>query len=118
MTKKFSELSSITTPANTDLFALSDVSETQSKKIKFTDLKDSIIDESSFNYATIVSGINSHDPSSNGQNGLFATKLYANTTDGYQTGAYFLTYANISGTPTIPVDLSVASNNTEAEAFL
>lgn len=118
MTKKFSELSSITTPANTDLFALSDVSETQSKKITFADLKNSIIDESSFNYASIVSGLNAHDPSSNGQNGLFATKLYANSTDGYQTGAYFLTYANISGTPTIPVDLSVASNNTESIAFL
>lgn len=118
MTKKFSELSSITTPANTDLLALSDVSETQSKKITFADLKSAIIDESTFNYATLVSQLNSHDPSSNGQNGLFATKLYANSTAGYQSGSYFLTYANISGTPTIPVDLTVASNNTQSVGFL
>jgi len=118
MTKKFSELSSITTPANTDLFALSDVSETESKKITFANLKTSIVDEGTFNYASIVTGLNAHDPASNGQNGLFATKLYTNSTDGYQSGAYFLTYANISGTPTIPVDLSVTNNNTPAIGFL
>lgn len=118
MTKKFSELSSITTPANTDLFALSDVSETQSKKITFANLKASVVDESSFNFATLVSQLNAHNPASNGQNGLFATKLYTNSTDGYQPGSYFLTYANISGTPTIPVDLSVVNNNTPTIGFL
>ena len=123
MTKKFSELVSITTPVNGDLFAVSDVSETASKKITFADLKNAIIDESSFNYTNIVSGLNSHDPSSIGNNGLYATRLYApgsgdsGQTD-YQEGSYFLTYSNISGTPSIPVDLTVSTNNTEAVAFL
>ena len=44
MTKKFSELVSITTPVNGDLFAVSDVSETASKKITFADLKNARVD--------------------------------------------------------------------------
>ena len=118
MTKKFSQLNTITTPATGDFFALSDVSETESKKITFANLKNSLIDESTFNFATIITNLNSHNPASDGQNGLFATKLYANSSVGYQAGSYFLEYANLSGKPTIPVDLSVATNNTTGIAFV
>jgi len=125
MTKKFSELVSITTPDISDVFALSDVSETESKKITFADLKTSIIDESSFDQASLVSRLNSYNPTNAG-NGLSATKLFvAGSADAgdpiadfYQDGSYFLTYANFSGTPTIPPDLTVAANNTEAVGFL
>ena len=112
MTKKFSELSSIITPANTDLFALSDVSETESKKITFTNLKSAIIDETTFDYGSIITQLNAYNPTSTGKNGLFATKLYANSTVGYQEGSYFLEYSNLAGKPTIPVDLTVSTNNT------
>jgi len=112
MTKKFSELSSIITPANTDLFALSDVSETESKKITFTNLKSAIIDETTFDYGSIITKLNAYNPTSTGKNGLFATKLYANSTVGYQEGSYFLEYSNLAGKPTIPVDLTVSTNNT------
>ena len=118
MTKKFSQLNPITTPATGDFFALSDVSETESKKITFANLKNSLIDESTFNFATIISNLNSHNPASDGQNGLFATKLYANASAGYRPGSYFLEYANLSGKPTIPVDLAVATNNTTGIAFI
>lgn len=122
MTKKFSELNSITTPDLTDLFALSDVSETSSKKITFSDLKNSIIDEANFDYATIVSTLNAYNPASAG-NGLNATNLFVagsgvGGADAYQPSSYFLTYSNLSGKPVIPVDLTVASNNTESVAFL
>jgi len=125
MTKKFSELVSITTPDISDVFALSDVSETESKKITFADLKTSIIDESTFDQASLVSRLNSYNPTNAG-NGLSATKLFvAGSADAgdpiadfYQDGSYFLTYANFSGTPTIPPDLTVAANNTEAVGFL
>ena len=112
MTKKFSELSSIITPAGTDLFALSDVSETESKKITFANLKSAIIDETTFDYGAIITKLNAYNPTSTGKNGLFSTKLYANSNVGYQEGSYFLEYSNLSGTPSIPVDLTVAANNT------
>ena len=66
MTKKFSELVSITTPDISDVFALSDVSETESKKITFADLKSSIIDEGSFDQALLVSRLNTYNPTNAG----------------------------------------------------
>ena len=125
MTKKFSELVSITTPDISDVFALSDVSETESKKITFADLKSSIIDESDFDQALLVSRLNAYNPTNAG-NGLSATKLFvagsANAgdpiADFYQDGAYFLTYANFSGTPAIPADLTNPDNNTTEVGFV
>jgi hypothetical protein len=125
MTKKFSELVSITTPDISDVFALSDVSETESKKITFADLKSSIIDEGSFDQALLVSRLNTYNPTNTG-NGLSATKLFVTGSatagspiaDFYQDGSYFLTYANFSGTPTIPIDLAVPTNNTPEIGFV
>jgi hypothetical protein len=45
MTKKFSTLEPITTPASGDLFAVSDSSAAESKRITFQDLKNSILDD-------------------------------------------------------------------------
>ena len=99
MTKKFSELSPITTPANGDLFALTDTSATESKRITFESLKVAMIDESTFNYATVIASLNAHDPSSGGVNGLYATRL--NVAGEYYPGSHFLSYANITGKPTL-----------------
>ena len=99
MTKKFSELSPITTPANGDLFALTDTSATESKRITFESLKVAMIDESTFNYATLIASLNAHDPSSSGVNGLYATRL--NVAGEYYPGSHFLSYANITGKPTL-----------------
>jgi hypothetical protein len=117
MTKKFSTLEPIVTPASGDLFAVSDTSAVESKRITFQDLKNSILDEADFDYGVLVSQLNAHNPSNDGKNGLYATRLYApgsgssGETD-YQEGTYFLTYANLSGKPTIPTDLDNLNNTT------
>lgn len=112
MTKRFSELTAISTPDDLDLFALSDTSETQSKKITFLALKDSIIDSNTFsaNQDLMVDALNAYDPNSDGKNTLAATNLFYS--GAYRDGAYFLTYANLSGTPTIPSNLSQLTNST------
>ena len=117
MTKKFSTLEPITTPASGDLFAVSDSSAAESKRITFQDLKNSILDEADFDYGVLVSQLNAHNPSNDGKNGLYATRLYApgsgsNGETDYQEGSYFLTYANLSGKPTIPTDLDNLNNTT------
>jgi len=113
MTIKFSGLSAITTPANADLFALSDTSATASKKITFADLKTSIIDASTFsssgpNIPLIITGLNAYD-SGNG-NALKATQLYSG--GAYRDASYFLTYGNIAGAPPIPADVKDLANTT------
>ena len=111
MTKRISELTAISSPDNLDLFLLSDSSETQSKKITFSDLKSSIIDSETFtaNQALLVAALNSYNPNADGKNTLQASSLHYN--GAYRDGAYFLTYANISGTPTIPTNLSQLTNS-------
>ena len=77
--------------------------ETESKKITFADLKTSIIDESSFDQALLVSRLNSYNPTNAG-NGLSATKLFvAGSADAgdpiadfYQDGSYFLNLYAVS----------------------
>lgn len=112
MTKRISELTAISSPDNLDLFLLSDWDETQSKKITFSDLKSSIIDSETFtaNQALLVAALNSYNPNADGKNTLQASSLHYN--GAYRGGAYFLTYANISGTPTIPTNLSQLTNST------
>ena len=113
MTIKFSGLSAITTPANADLFALSDTSETATKKITFANLKTSIIDSSTFsasgpNIPLIITGLNAYDSGSG--NALKASQLYSG--GAYRDASYFLTYANIAGTPTVPADVKDLTNTT------
>ena len=113
MTIKFSGLSAITTPANADLFALSDTSATATKKITFANLKTSIIDSSTFsasgpNIPLIITGLNAYDSGSG--NALKASQLYSG--GAYRDASYFLTYANIAGTPTVPTDVKDLTNTT------
>jgi hypothetical protein len=112
MAKRISQLNPISSPDNADLFLLTDSSETQSKKITFSALKSSIIDSQTFaaNQALLVAALNTYDPNGDGKNGLRATTVFH---DGqYREGAYFLTYANLSGKPTIPSNLSQLTNST------
>jgi hypothetical protein len=111
-TKRISQLTAITSPDNADLFLLTDTSETQSKKITYSALKSSIFDSQTFisNQGLMVTALNSYNPNANGSNTLNATSLFY---DGaYRTGSYFLTYANLSGKPTIPSNLSQLTNST------
>ena len=106
MTIKFSGLNAIATPADADLFALSDTSATESKKITFANLKTSIIDASTFsssgpNIPLIITGLNAYDSGSG--NALKASQLYHSGS--YRDASYFLTYGNISGAPSIPTDV-------------
>jgi hypothetical protein len=112
MTTRISELTPIGSPDDADLFLLTDSSETQSKRITFSDLKDSIIDVSTFadNQALLVAALNLYNPNADGKNTLQATTLFYNGE--YRDGPYFLTYANISGKPTIPTNLSQLTNST------
>jgi hypothetical protein len=110
MQKKISEIVPITTPADTDLFLLSDVSESTSKRIAAGDLKDYIVDQDLFsdNVDSLVSALNSYNDGS-GTNGLVsATALNANTLNN-QAASYYLDYTNFQNTPT---DLSDFSNTT------
>ena len=112
MTKRFTQLTSINVPDNADLFVLTDFDTSQSKSIQFSKLKDAIIDSNTFsaNQGPMVTALNAYDPGSDGRNTLGATQLHYN--GAYRDGSYFVTYANISGTPTIPTDLSQLSNTT------
>ena len=111
MTKRFTQLTEINVPDNADLFVLSDFDASQSKKIKFSDLKSAIIDNTTFsaNQGLMVTALNAYDPGSDGKNTLKATQLQYN--GAYRDGSYFVTYANLSGTPTIPSDLNQLSNS-------
>ena len=113
MTIKFSGLNAIATPADADLFALSDTSATESKKITFANLKTSIIDASTFsssgpNIPLIITGLNAYDSGSG--NALKASQLYHSGS--YRDASYFLTYGNISGAPSIPTDVKDLANTT------
>ena len=111
MTKRFTQLTEINVPDNADLFVLSDFDASQSKKITFSDLKSAIIDNNTFsaNQGLMVTALNAYDPSSDGRNTLKATQLHYN--GAYRDGSYFVTYANISGTPTIPTNLNQLTNS-------
>ena len=113
MTIKFTGLIGIASPANADLFVLTDTSATASRKITFADLKTSILDSGTFasdgpNIPLIITGINGFNPSTS--NGLKATQLYHGSA--YRDASYFLTYANIAGTPTVPTDVKDLTNTT------
>ena len=99
--KKFTELASInsTTIVATDVFAVTDISDNQSKKITLADLSSSILTAEIFiqKAGLIVGGLNAYDPDGNGSNGLRATTLFANS--GYKAGSYFLDYNNFVNKP-------------------
>ena len=112
MTIKFSGLVDIVDGiVDGDLFALSDVSASQTKSITFASLKTSILDSTTFdangpNIPLIITGINGY--SSGTGNALSASKLYHNGS--YRDSSYFLTWGNIAGTPTIPADVKDLTN--------
>ena len=99
--KKFTELASInsTTIVATDVFAVTDISDNQSKKITLADLRSSILTAGEFTQqaGSIIGGLNGYDPDGNGSNGLRATTLFANSE--YKAGSYFLDYNNFVNTP-------------------
>lgn len=110
--KRVSQLTTIVSPDNSDLFLLTDISEAKSNAITFSNLKSSVIDSNTFNNnrALIVSALNTHNPNADGKNTLRATSLFFNGE--YREAPYFLSYANLTGKPTIPSDLSQLANST------
>ena len=115
VTKRISQLNPITSADNADLFLLTDSSETESKRITFSALKSSIVDSQTFvdNRTLVIDALNGTTLTSNG---LRASTLFVpdstGTTGTYQPASYFLTYANLRGTPTIPTSLAQLANDT------
>jgi len=109
MAKKFSELTSLTTLVNEDIFAVTDTSESISKKVTANDLRNYLVgvgtDGNIFvgTGQQIVSEINNYDGAGSG---LDADKL-----DG-QEGAYYLDYNNFTNAPPRADDLSDLANTT------
>ena len=101
-TKKFSDLSELTTLENGDLFAVTDVGGPESKHILASNVSNYVLSEANITAKanTIVTKINALNPTTG--NGLKAQELFVN--DAYRAGSYFLNYANLTGKPTIPVD--------------
>ena len=85
-------------PEDDDIFVLNDFSEGETKKVSFSQIKDNIIDPSTFtnNNAitqSIIDAINGY-----GADGINSTKL-----DGLDS-TYFLEYTNLNNRPAIPDD--------------
>jgi hypothetical protein len=121
-TKRITELGAVDAASDiapNDLFLLSDVDQSQSKKVTLSTLKDAIIDASTFtrNRSLIVAALNGTEatPSTANSNGLRASSLFVPTTDTsgtYQPASYFLTYSNLAGRPVIPTRLDQLTNST------
>lgn len=103
----FSDLTPIATIESGDLFAITDISSSESASITFGALQNSILSNTAItnNVDDIISAINSYDDGS-GTNGLNATTL------GDQDSDYYLDYSNFANTPAIPSNLSELTNNT------
>ena len=121
MTIKFTGLDAInaTGVADTDLFILTDTSAVASRSIRFDQLKTAVLPASTFssdgsNIPLIIAGINAYNGALT--NGLNAGKLYyidgteSSSAENYKSPGYFLNYANLSGTPTIPTDIKSLAN--------
>ena len=85
----------------------------QLRRLRFANLKTSIIDSSTFsasgpNIPLIITGLNAYDTGTG--NALKASQLYSG--GAYRDASYFLTYANIAGTPTVPADVKDLTNTT------
>lgn len=100
MSIKFTQLNPITTLADDDVFAVSDVDTGSSKKITYANLKSDInTDFISGNISSIISEINSYDDGT-GNNGLAAETAINSTTLNSLAGSYYLDYTNFTNTPT------------------
>ena len=117
--KKFTELTSIdnTTIVSTDVFAVTDVSANESKKVTLAALQSSLLSPEVYvnNAGSIITALNSYDPNATGENTLNATKLFDGTD--YQNGSYFLDYDNFINSPTSVTDLSGFTNTTGFTQF-
>lgn len=107
MSVKFIDLNPINSPADDDIFVLTDLSEGTTKHISYLDLKQSVVDTAVFidNATNIISSLN------NFNNGSGSNGLNADTLDD-EDGAYYLDYGNFTNTPTVPTDLSQLLNST------
>lgn len=107
MSVKFIDLNPINSPADDDIFVLTDISEGTTKHISYLDLKQSVVDTAVFaeNATNIILSINNYNDGSGG-NGLNADTLDD------EDGSYYLNYANFTNTPTVPTDLSQLLNST------
>lgn len=107
MAIKFSELTPrVSTLSSADLFAVTDASEGTSVAIDFGSLKGIIVDQNTFtdNAALMISALNDYD------NGTGVNGLDAATLGGYSP-AFYRTYANLTGKPTIPTSLANLDNS-------
>ena len=103
-----------------DLFIVSDVSESETKKLTFGELREKVVSDNFFevNSQDIVDALNGFDynPAAPGTvNQLNATNLYHDTgevaTTGYKPSTYFLDYTNFTNTPDLLQNLSDLYNN-------
>lgn len=112
-TKKISQLTTITAAGinPSDIFVVTDVSESISSKITFENVTNAIFSDANIeikapSIVTKLNAINSGVQSLS--NGLNAGGLYYN--EAYRDGAYFLEWANVNNKPIIPADLSDLNN--------
>lgn len=118
--KKFSDLTQITAGsiAESDLLAVTDVSESTSSKITFGEFTNAVLsDQNIQNKATtIVTKINAINAGTALNNGLSASSLYYEGQ--YRTGDYIMTYDNLQGKPTLPVDLTDLQNASDFISYV
>lgn len=112
---KFSELTEIVTPDDNDVFALSDISSSESKKITYANLKTDVTDNFlSNNVDEIISFINAYDDGT-GDNGLIAETANNATNLNSLSASYYLEYDNFTNTPT---NLSDFTNDNKFVRFV
>ena len=112
-TKKISQLTTITSEGinQSDIFVVTDVSESISSKITFENVTNAIFSDSNIQLKaqTILSKLNDINSGVLSlSNGLNAGGLYYN--EAYRDGAYFLNWANVQNKPTIPSDINELNN--------
>ena len=118
--KKISQLATITAAGinSSDLFVITDVSESTSSKITFENVTNAVLSDANIGtkigtFKTKLNEINANVPSMG--NGLFATNLFYNQQ--YRDGAYFLEWANVNNKPFIPADISDLTNQNNFASF-
>jgi hypothetical protein len=120
MAIKFSQLPATSTLANNDLFAVTSTAENTSVSISFANLKNIMVDASTFtdNVNDVVSALNAYTTAGT------TPALNAGTLGGFDS-AHHLNWDNLTGVPTVlsnmknvPLDLHDFDNSNEGGGFI
>lgn len=120
MAIKFSQLPATSTLANNDLFAVTSTAENTSVSISFANLKNIMVDASTFtdNVNDVVSALNAYTTAGT------SPALNAGTLGGFDS-AYHLNWDNLTGVPTVlsnmknvPLDLHDFDNSKDGGGFI